>query len=145
MKSRRPASEAHENQTRSCLMVRRRVCNTACCARNRVEQRKQQKTGQKTADMRLPGDADAFHPDCERPDAKNDIDAEPDREKGDHPAVAERPPQRLRRHFCGSVCVSAAEGEETAPHEGKTDAGSHGARDGGGSADHRGKFMLMRD
>src|ERR1700684_2984359 len=79
------------------------VCSMGCSARDRIEQRKQQKTGQKTADMRLPGDADAFHADRNRSDAENDVDAEPDGEKGEHAAVAQGTPQRLRRHFCGSV------------------------------------------
>ena len=76
-------------------------------ARNRIEQRKQQQAGEKSADMRLPGDARAVGADRDRSDAEDDVDAEPDREKTEHARIAQRsasatapapsPPHRRRR------------------------------------------------
>ena len=52
--------------------------------RHRIEQRKQHQAGEKSADMRLPGDAGAVGADRNRSDAEDDVDAEPDRQKPQH-------------------------------------------------------------
>src|ERR1700691_3543724 len=132
MKSFGPASELERKSGR-------RTCSIACRARNRIEQGKQQKSGQKTADMGLPGDADALRANRNRSEAKYDIDAKPDREKGKHAAIPQGLQQWLRGHLGGSDRVAAVKGEKTAAHEGKANRGRHGAGDRGGGTDHRGQ------
>src|ERR1700743_1739321 len=100
MKSCHPASDAQGKSklVASDLIVRRRIRSMRHCARNRIEQGKQQKSGKKTANMCLPCDACAVRTDRDRCRAKNDVDAEPDGEKGEHAAVPQGLPQRLRRY-----------------------------------------------
>ena len=61
--------------------------------RHRVVQRKQHQAGEKSADMRLPGHAGAVIADGNRPEAEDDVDAEPHREE------AEREEERNARSF----------------------------------------------
>src|SRR5258708_17653743 len=69
---------------------RRRICNMLRCPRYRIEQREQHQAGEKSADMRLPGDAGALRTDRNRTDPEDDVDAEPDRKKSKHARVAQR-------------------------------------------------------
>src|SRR5579872_1279724 len=94
-----------------------RICNIGWRARNRIEQRKQEKTRHKTADMRFPGDVGAFHADPDRSNAENEVHAEPDDEEGDHAAIAQRLPEGLRGHLGGAVRIAPAERKKTAAHE----------------------------
>src|SRR5476649_2079327 len=59
---------------------RRRICSIGSGARDWVEQRKQQQAREKSADMGLPGDAGAICANCDRADAEDDVDAEPDKD-----------------------------------------------------------------
>src|SRR4030081_3735614 len=110
MKSRRAASLG---LAAVCSVGGGRTRSMGCRARDGIEQRKQQQSGEKAADMRLPGDAGTIRADGDRSDAKDDVDAEPYAEKTQHPSVAQRMGQRQRRHLCGSLRIAAAERQKT--------------------------------
>src|SRR3984957_9641476 len=118
MKSRRAASLG---SAAVCSVGGGRTRSMGCRARDRIEQREQQQAGEKAADMRLPGDAGAVRADGDRSDAEDDVDAEPDAKKTQHPSVAQRARQWQRRHLCGSLRIAATKRQKTAAHEGKAD------------------------
>src|ERR1700722_5704023 len=123
MKSRFAASEGSAAVRQ---IGRRRICSMGG-ARDRGEQRKTQKAGEKTANMRLPGAAGAGGADRNRSDAEDNVDGEPDAEKSQPPAVAQGAHQRQRRHPGRGIGVAAAERQEAAFRKSKTDPGPHGA------------------
>ena len=86
---------------RSIRSMRRRT-------RHRIEQRKQHQAGEKSADMRLPGDAGAFGADRNRPEAEDDVDAEPDGQKSEHARVAQCPGKRQRWNLRRGIRIAPA-------------------------------------
>src|SRR5438552_2832579 len=100
---------------------RRYIGAVATVAWDRVEQRKQQQAREKTADMRLPGDADILGTDRDRPRSEYDVDAEPDRQESHHAGIAQGAQQRQRRYLRRRVGAAAAQRQEAATNEGEPD------------------------
>src|ERR1700743_3890686 len=112
MKSRGLASDEQNTLTKiEAVVSGRRIGSIGRCMGNGIEQGKQQQPGEKTADMRLPGHADALCADCDRSDAENDVDAKPDGEKRKHTAIAQYAQQWLRRHPGGGIGITAVKGK----------------------------------
>src|SRR6516165_5126359 len=102
------------------MVMRRRICSMGRRARNRIEQRKQQQTREKSANMRLPGDAGAISADRDRSEPEDDVDTEPDSEKTEHASVPQSARERQRGHLRCGFRVAAIEGQEAAAHESKS-------------------------
>src|SRR6185312_6207004 len=95
--------------------------------------------------MRLPGDAGAVSTDRNRPEAEDDVDTEPHRQKSEHARVAQRPGKRQRWNLRRGIRIAPMERKKTSPHEGEADGGGHRAGYRSRGADHRRDRMLMGD
>src|ERR1051325_6261624 len=104
---------------------------------DRIEQWKRQQPGEKSADMRLPGDLLLAAVERERAHTEQDIESEPHRQERQHPRIAQHSAQRQSWYAVGLRVVAPDRAERPGALKHETHRRRHEARDRSRCADHR--------
>src|SRR5262245_4418580 len=132
-----PRGEAFAAATTPCrnwVALRRRLLRRRA---HRIEQREQEQPGQKPADVRLPGDRLVTPRDRGRSDAEQQVQAEPNTDKGEYTWIAQYHRQRRGGNEVAFRIVVAPAVERTARLKSKSRGRCHKARYRGGCTHHR--------